>query len=110
MPGSQWYALKSILPPSRPNLVCWGRFQFVDRNPKHRGWKQIDRGEFDQEQEMTQATGCAMLVRSDALREIGLLDEQFWAYAEDLDWSLRFLKQGYRLGLPRKHIFGITME
>ena len=64
---------------------------------RHRGWKEIDRGQFDNCQEMTRATGCAMLVRCSALRDVGLLDEQFWAYAEDLDWSLRFLKLGYRL-------------
>jgi GT2 family glycosyltransferase len=64
---------------------------------RHRGWKQIDHGQFDRNHKMTRATGCAMLVRCSALRDVGLLDEQFWAYAEDLDWSLRFLKQGYRL-------------
>jgi GT2 family glycosyltransferase len=64
---------------------------------RHRGWKEIDHGQFDSCQEMTRATGCAMLVRCSALREVGLLDEQFWAYAEDLDWSLRFLERGYRL-------------
>jgi GT2 family glycosyltransferase len=64
---------------------------------RHRGWKEIDRGQFDNCQEITRATGCAMLVRCSALCDVGLLDEQFWAYAEDLDWSLRFLEQGYRL-------------
>ena len=64
---------------------------------RHRGWKEIDHGQFDHLKEITRATGCAMLVRCSALGDVGLLDEQFWAYAEDLDWSLRFLKQGYRL-------------
>jgi GT2 family glycosyltransferase len=64
---------------------------------RHRGWKEIDHGQYDHCQEITRATGCAMLVRCSALGDVGLLDEQFWAYAEDLDWSLRFLKQGYRL-------------
>ena len=64
---------------------------------RHRGWKEIDHGQFDHCQEITRATGCAMLVRCSALGDVGLLDEQFWAYAEDLDWSLRFLKRGYRL-------------
>ena len=87
-----------------PNLLWYAGadFNLWTGTPRHRGWKQLDREEFGLEQEITQATGCAMLVRSDALREIGLLDEQFWAYAEDLDWSLRFLKRGYRLGFaPR---------
>ena len=69
---------------------------------KIRGWRQIDRGQFDHNQEITQATGCAMLVRCSALHDVGLLDEQFWAYAEDLDWSLRSLQRGYRLMLAPK--------
>jgi GT2 family glycosyltransferase len=72
-------------------------FSLWTGTPKFRGWKQIDDGEFDFHQEITQATGCAMLVRANALSDVGLLDEQFWAYAEDLDWSLRFLKRGYRI-------------
>jgi hypothetical protein len=69
---------------------------------KHRGYKKIDRGQFDGRQEITASTGCAMLVRSKAVREVGLFDEQFWSYAEDLDWSLRFLKLGYRLAFAPK--------
>jgi GT2 family glycosyltransferase len=79
---------------------------------KHRGWKEVDRGQFDRHEEITQATGCAMLVRCSALRDVGLLDEQFWAYVEDLDWSLRFLKRGYRLAFAPKarlwHCCGAT--
>ncbi len=79
---------------------------------KHRGWKEVDRGQFDQHEEITQATGCAMLVRCSAVRAVGLLDEQFWAYAEDLDWSVRFLKRGYLLAFAPKarlwHCCGAT--
>ena len=79
---------------------------------KHRGWKEVDHGQFDRHEEITQATGCAMLVRHSALRDVGLLDEQFWAYVEDLDWSLRFLERGYRLAFAPKarvwHCCGAT--
>lgn len=62
-----------------------------------RGWKQLDGPAFDSTQEISQATGCAMLLRSSALREVGLLDENFWAYVEDLDLSVRLRQHGYRL-------------
>ncbi|NHE58451.1 glycosyltransferase family 2 protein [Cyclobacterium plantarum] len=42
-------------------------------------------------------TGCAILVRSSVLEEIGLLDERYFAYFEDVDWSLRMRKAGYLL-------------
>jgi hypothetical protein len=91
-----------------PNLLWYagGDFSLWTGMTKHRGWKEIDLGQFDHRQEITQATGCAMLVRGKALSEVGLLDERFWAYAEDLDWSLRFLKKGYRLAFaPKAHIW-----
>jgi len=34
-------------------------------------------------------TGCCLMFRSDALRGIGLLDRDFFAYYEDVDWCLR---------------------
>jgi GT2 family glycosyltransferase len=74
-----------------------GDFSLWTGLARHRGWKAIDQGQFDRQREITHATGCALLVRCSALHEVGLLDEQFWAYAEDLDWSIRFRKKGYGL-------------
>jgi len=34
-------------------------------------------------------TGCCLLFRSEALKQIGLLDSSFFAYYEDVDWCLR---------------------
>ncbi len=42
-------------------------------------------------------SGAAMLVRMSAINKIGLLDEQFFMYAEDLDWCKRFRESGYRI-------------
>jgi GT2 family glycosyltransferase len=42
-------------------------------------------------------TGCCLMFRADALRRIGLLDKEFFAYYEDLDWSLRAREAGERL-------------
>lgn len=42
-------------------------------------------------------TGCAILVRASVLNEIGLLDEHYFAYFEDVDWSLRMRNGGYEL-------------
>jgi GT2 family glycosyltransferase len=83
-----------------------GDFSLWTSLTRHRGWKQIDKNQFDHNCNITQATGCAMLVRASAIREVGLLDERFWIYAEDLDWSVRFLKKGYRLAFaPKAHLW-----
>jgi N-acetylglucosaminyl-diphospho-decaprenol L-rhamnosyltransferase len=41
--------------------------------------------------------GAFMLVRRDALNDVGLLDEGYWLYMEDLDWCLRFHQNGWRV-------------
>jgi GT2 family glycosyltransferase len=99
---------------SRPDMIWYagGGFNFWTGRTQHRGWKQIDRGQFDDKLDITQATGCAMMVRCSAMRKAGLLDEQFFMYAEDTDWSLRFAELGYLLRFAPKarvwHIDGAT--
>lgn len=41
--------------------------------------------------------GAAMLVRSEAIEQAGLLDESFFMYGEDLDWAFRIHQQGWRV-------------
>lgn len=41
--------------------------------------------------------GAFMLVRTSALAEVGLLDEAYWMYGEDLDWCTRFRRAGWRV-------------
>jgi len=38
--------------------------------------------------------GCFLMVRRTALKTVGLLDEQFFIYAEDKDWCKRFWQVG----------------
>jgi GT2 family glycosyltransferase len=35
-------------------------------------------------------TGCFWLIRKEALTQVGLLDEEFFMYGEDMDWCKRF--------------------
>jgi GT2 family glycosyltransferase len=41
-------------------------------------------------------SGAFMLMRSEALEKVGLLDETFFMYGEDIDLSYRILKGGYK--------------
>ncbi len=41
-------------------------------------------------------TGAFMLIRTDLLRKIGGLDEEYFMYGEDIDLSYRILKEGYK--------------
>jgi len=42
-------------------------------------------------------TGAAMMIRTKYMNEVGLLDELFFMYAEDLDWCKRFRDAGYKI-------------
>jgi len=41
-------------------------------------------------------TGCAMLVKANVFKEIGLFDEDFFLYWEDADFSLRARRTGFK--------------
>ncbi|MBV1767692.1 MAG: glycosyltransferase family 2 protein, partial [Methanobacterium sp.] len=47
--------------------------------------------------EVDSLVGAFMLVRSDAIHEIGLLDEQFFMYGEDIDWCYRIKSRGWKI-------------
>lgn len=41
--------------------------------------------------------GSAMFIRRGALKKVGLMDEQFFMYFEDVDWCRRFWDNGYKV-------------
>lgn len=42
-------------------------------------------------------SGCLQVARRDAIAQVGLLDEQFFFYSEDVDWCKRFSNAGWRI-------------
>lgn len=51
-------------------------------------------------------TGCALLVKKDTVETIGLLDERFFLYWEDVDWGLRVKKVGLKnIVVPSAHVW-----
>ncbi|HXJ79470.1 MAG TPA: glycosyltransferase family 2 protein, partial [Candidatus Methylomirabilis sp.] len=52
--------------------------------------------------EVDYATGCAMLIKPQVVERIGSFDPDFFAYCEDLDFSLRARRAGFKILLvPR---------
>jgi hypothetical protein len=56
-----------------------------------------DRGQYDKMAEVFWASGAAMFLRVEALREAGLLDEIFYAHMEEIDLSWRLKRLGYKI-------------
>jgi GT2 family glycosyltransferase len=49
----------------------------------------------DEPGEVDAVNGAFMLCRREAVHEVGLLDEGYWLYMEDLDWCRRFWEAGW---------------
>lgn len=82
-----------------PDRLWWagGEFSLRWGIARHRGRKEVDRGQFDSTKEVDWATGCAVLMKCEVLRKIGLFDESFFGNGEDVDLSLRVRKAGYQI-------------
>ena len=57
-------------------------------------YRATDLGE-DEPGPVDAVNGAFMLVRVEAIREVGPLDEGYWLYMEDLDWCYRFWQRGW---------------
>ncbi|MEM2944143.1 MAG: glycosyltransferase family 2 protein [Methanomassiliicoccales archaeon] len=52
---------------------------------------------YREDKEVDFVTGCAMLVKREVFDEVGLFDEEYEMYVEDLDLCLRAQRRGYEL-------------
>lgn len=48
------------------------------------------------EQDVDVVTGMFMLVRREAIAQVGLMDESYFVYSEEADWCYRFARAGWR--------------
>ena len=68
---------------------------------------------FTEIQEVVMPSGCACLLRKEALEKIGLFDEMFFAYCEDTDLFLRIRWIGYKIvivpGAVVNHYYSLTV-
>jgi GT2 family glycosyltransferase len=51
----------------------------------------------DEPGEVDAVNGAFMLCRGEAVQDVGLLDEGYWLYMEDLDWCHRFWDAGWKV-------------
>jgi len=61
------------------------------------GREQMTWWDRDDVREVDVVTGCFMLVRREAVEQIGLLDERFFMYGEETDWCYRFKQVGWKV-------------
>lgn len=67
--------------------------------PHHQFFAQYHLGHLDLNtiHQVDAVSGAAMMVRQSAMKKVGLLDEDFFMYGEDLDWCRRFRDANYQV-------------
>jgi len=77
-----WFLSASYLYKIFPRSRFFGREQMT-------WWLRTD------EREVDVVTGCFMMVRREAIADVGTMDEDFFMYAEETDWCYRFKARGW---------------
>jgi hypothetical protein len=71
-----------------------GRQDLWRFEPRPIGYGEKDQGQYDQNRRVDFISGACILARTEMIKKIGLLDEDFFSYREENDWCWR----GYRGG------------
>ena len=74
-----------------------GTFTIKRARAAHRGIREVDTGQYDRIEETDWATGCALFAPRRVFETVGLLDESFQLYSEDLDYCLRAKEAGFKV-------------
>ncbi|MDD5552418.1 MAG: glycosyltransferase family 2 protein, partial [Candidatus Omnitrophica bacterium] len=74
-----------------------GHYEFPDFYWSDRGFKEKDRGQYNEIEEVKSLSHCSVLYRKECLESIGFLDEDFNMFMEDVDMSIRARQRGWRM-------------
>lgn len=81
-----------------PQVAFFKAFGLATLFPKSKTFGKYHLGYLDEDEthEVDVLAGAFMMIRKKVLNEIGLLDETFFMYGEDIDLSYRIVKAGYK--------------
>jgi len=76
-------------------LQSAGLVLFRDGRGGDRGFRELDRGQYEHCDEVFGACGAGMLLRLDLIEDVGFFDERLFMYYEDLDLAWRARRRGW---------------
>jgi GT2 family glycosyltransferase len=83
-----------------------GHLIYPDGLNRGRGRLEVDHGQYEKLEEVFFPSGCAALYRRTMLEEIGLFDEDFFAYGDDTDIGLKGRLAGWKcLYVPQAVVY-----
>ncbi|MCC7447004.1 MAG: glycosyltransferase family 2 protein [Anaerolineae bacterium] len=82
-----------------PEVSLWRMTGLSKLFPKSRLFGRYNMTYLDEylETEVDCVVGAFMMVRRAAIDQVGLLDESFWMYGEDIDWAFRIKQAGWKV-------------
>jgi GT2 family glycosyltransferase len=82
-----------------PSASCYYAFGIAKLFPGHPRFNQYQLSHLDPDDEypVDCLVGAFMLVRREAIEQVGLLDEEFFMYGEDIDWCYRMKQAGWQI-------------
>lgn len=88
-------------------LSAGAKISKITRTTKSTGYgSKIDKKFNYVTRDVDYVSGCAFMIKSRAIRSIGLLDERYFIYVEEKDWATRAKKSGYRcVYVPKSKIW-----
>jgi hypothetical protein len=77
--------------------LAWGEIDYRQSLVALRGAGERDGPEYAVERPVDWIAGCTMWLRREALGAFGFLDEDFFAYHEEVDWCARAWRAGWKI-------------
>ncbi len=80
--------------------VVWavgGKIDWANVVGTNRGVDEVDKGQYERPAEVDVASGCLLLAKREVWKKVGLLDNRYFMYYEDADWSQRVKRQGWQV-------------
>jgi GT2 family glycosyltransferase len=94
-----WASAPKILYRSEPDRIwsAGGAFEWWRGLSRDRGTGEPDHGQYDQPSDIDYANTCCLLVRADVFARVGMMDEAYFMYYDDSDFSARIRRAGGRI-------------
>ena len=80
-----------------PKHIWYAGSSFIKKKgylPLHRGMKELDHGQYNEIIDVEYAPTCCLLAKKVVFHDIGLMDEKYFVYFDDSDFSYRVWKDG----------------
>ena len=90
-----------------PDHIWYAGSWFIKKKgylPLHRGMMELDKGQYDRTINVEYAPTCCLLAKKEVFQDIGLMDEKYFVYFDDTDFSFRVWKDGRHKIIYYPHI------